>query len=172
MLHATALIKTREQLARWFSGEGIELGVAAGVYSLTILRESRCAKLWSIDRWSDHHDGKEYRLASMKLVQAGKGRCIPLRMSFEDAAPLFADNTLDFIYVDGYAHTGQDDGRTLELWWPKLKPGGVFAGHDYHERWQPTVDAVNAFAARRQLKLSFTNEQPPNGFPSWFTFKP
>ncbi len=172
MSFVTTLIKSREQLARWFHGEGVELGVAAGNYSSTILRESRCTRLWSIDRWSDHHNTKEYRQSALRLTNEGQGRCIPLRISFTEAAPLFADRSLQFIYVDGYAHTGQESGETLETWWPKLKPGGVMAGHDYHPEWPLTIAAVDAFAARHGLQLSFTQEQRPNGFPSWFTTKP
>jgi hypothetical protein len=43
---------------------------------------------------------------------------------------LFKDNSLDYIYIDGnhdYDHAKQD----LKLWWPKLRPGGLMAGHDY-----------------------------------------
>lgn len=167
----THLIKTRAQLARLFTGQGVELGVAAGKFSAQILAAGQCERLWSIDRWNDHHDAKEYVRAARELVMQGRGRCIPLRMTFAEALPFFADGSLGFVYVDGYAHTGQDGGRTLEDWWPKLKPGGVFAGHDYHPRWQPTKDAVDAFAARHGLTLSFTQEAPPDGWPSWFTFK-
>jgi len=172
MPHESTLIPTREILAHWFVGEGVELGVAAGVFSQAILDAGKCNKLWSIDRWSDHHNLREYRLAAMRLAWAGQGRCIPLRMSFAEAAPLFADRTLDFVYIDGYAHTGQEAGQTLEQWWPKLKPGGLFAGHDYHGRWPATVAAVNDFVTRHGLTLRVTHECPPAGFPSWYCSKP
>ena len=156
MLHATELIKTREQLARWFSGEGIELGVAAGVYSQTILRVSRCTKLWSIDRWGDHHNDREYRLAAMKLVTEGKGRCIPLRMSFEEAAPLFADGTLDFIYIDG-SHDEEDVASDLRGYWGLLREGGVLFGDDYD--WPGVKAAVDRFAGDNGLRTELAGIQ-------------
>lgn len=133
----------RNELAHLFTGEGIELGVAAGNFSLTILKESPCKKLWSIDRWNDHHDVAEYAKASQRLIQRGRNRCIPLRMTFSEALPLFPDESMDFIYIDGNAAKGQENGRTLEDWWPKLKPGGIFSGHDYHPRWAATMSVVN-----------------------------
>ena len=59
------------------------------------------------------------------------------------------DESLGFIYIDCYAHTGQDNGEILELAWPKLQNGGVFAGDDYdRKQWPKTYRAVNDFAAK------------------------
>jgi hypothetical protein len=56
----------------------------------------------------------------------------------------FDDGTLDFFYIDGYAHTGNAGGRTLHDWWRKVRPGGVLAGHGYDaENWPKNVAAVN-----------------------------
>lgn len=51
------------------------------------------------------------------------------KMSFE-AVKDFPDCHFDFIYVDA---VHDYDGALVDLmdWWPKLKPGGVMAGHDY-----------------------------------------
>lgn len=46
------------------------------------------------------------------------------------AARLFDDRSLDFIFLDArhdYCAVWDD----LVSYWPKLKPGGLFAGHDY-----------------------------------------
>ena len=47
----------------------------------------------------------------------------------ENAAKLFQDNSLDFVYIDSahdYEHTKED----LETWYPKVKKGGLFCGDD------------------------------------------
>ncbi len=95
-------------------------------------------------------------------------------MTFEEALPLFANETLDFIYIDGYAHAGQENGKTLEQWWPKLKQGGIFSGHDYHPKWPKTQNVVDSFAAKHSLNLFLTsdaNEAKADEFPSWWMFK-
>lgn len=159
----------REKLASSFTGEGVELGVAAGYFSSSILRNPAVTRLWSIDRWTDHHDLQEYKKAAELLARRGQGRCIPLRMAFTEAVSFFADESLQFIYIDGYAHTGQDGGKTLAEWWPKLKSGGVFAGHDYHPQFPLTIAEVDSFAQKHQLQVNFTQEAR---YPSWWLIKP
>jgi len=146
---------TREDLAASFTGIGVELGVARGDFSKTILERSKCEKLYSIDRWTDHHDAKEMLQAVQALSQYGV-RSNVLRMSFADALPLIGNDSLDFCYIDGYAAGGQEDGNTLRDWWVKLKKGGIFAGHDYAPRWQPTIDAVDKFAAEVGFRFALT----------------
>lgn len=163
-------MKNRNELAALFQGTGCELGVAAGAYSKQILTNPKVAKLYAIDRWNDHHGIKEHKLAAERLAVAGAGRCVALRMTFAEARPLFEVNSLDFVYVDGYAHTGQEEGKTLEEWWPLIKPGGILAGHDYCPRWQPTMDAVDDFVKKEGLKLEVTAGE--EAFPSWWVIKP
>lgn len=40
------------------------------------------------------------------------------------------DESLDFIYIDGN-HQYSSVLEDIKLWYPKVKPGGIFAGHDY-----------------------------------------
>ncbi len=151
---------TREDLADMIpdGGVAIELGVAKGDYSVALLERNPGIRiLYSIDRWSDHHDDAEYRSAFRRLSAFGE-RSMVLRLTFEQAVHEFSDGVFDFIYVDGYAHTGQEGGRTLDDWWPKLKVGGIFAGHDYSARWPLTVKAVDAFVRERGLNLNVTDE--------------
>ena len=159
---------TRDDLAKTFTGIGIELGVAAGLYSATILRNPAVYKLYSIDRWSDHHDEREYTKARNLLATFGD-RSVIVRSLFDDALDQFQNQTIDFIYVDSYAHTGQYGGQLLRDWYPKLKHGGIFSGHDYDPHYQPTIDAVDEFAGLNGLTISVTDEAVN---PSWFAIKP
>jgi hypothetical protein len=125
-------------------------------------------KLYSIDRWTEpHHGMDEYLRALNRLANYGR-RSTVLRATFEEARVLFQDGALDFVYVDGYAHTGQEGGKTLEDWWPKIQPGGVMAGHDYDPLFQPTIDAVDAFVARHGLELHLTDGEH---LASWWVVK-
>lgn len=162
-------IATRADLAATFCGQGVELGVARGQFSATILANPNVTRLWSIDKWNDHHDLKEYMAASELLAGAGAGKCIPLRMTFEEAASLVNNLSMDFCYVDGYAHLGQEGGKTLDQWWEKLKPGGVFSGHDYHSDFPKTIAAVDSFVKKHGVSLSVTKE---GKYPSWWVRKP
>lgn len=57
---------------------------------------------------------------------------------------------LYFIYVDGYAHTGEDRGKTLFDWYPKLKIGGLMAGDDYHDDWPLVKKLLIILSAKHQ----------------------
>lgn len=157
-----------------FAGEGAELGVAGGSYSDEILRHCPAVTLlWSIDRWSDHHNVLEYWSAADRLAVHG-ARSRVRRCTFTEASMMIPDEALDWCYVDGYAHSGQDGGQTLEEWWPKIRPGGILAGHDYHPDWPATVAAVEAFVDRHTLKMGFSNEYAKDRgeWPSWWVRKP
>lgn len=156
-------------------GTAIELGVASGYFSEAILNFDHVAKLYSVDCWGDHHDDREYVAACARLAKFGT-RSVVLRSLFEDVLPLFSDEHFDFIYIDAYAHTGQQDGGILADWYPKLKVGGIFAGHDYDaQSWPQTVAAVDGFAASmgKQIRVvpAASTNNPEDRHPSWFFSK-
>ncbi len=143
----------------------VELGVAAGDFAVQLMATNRRAVYLGIDRYADHHDEKEFMRARNRIQAEGGGLC---RKLFAEMVASFGEGQIDLVYVDGYAHTGQEGGSTLREWWPKVRPGGIMAGHDYDARWQPTIDAVDAFVAARGLILNLIPEKP---FPSWWVRK-
>ena len=152
----------RGDLADSFSGVTLELGVAGGSFSRRIALAPNCKKHYAIDRWTDHHDLPEYKRA-LELLFGTK--TVVLRSEFDVALQLFPDQFFDVIYIDGYAHTGQNDGKTLINWWPKLKDGGIFSGHDYHKSFPKTIIEVDKFAASVSKQIFLTDEEK---YPSWY----
>lgn len=102
---------------------------------------------------------------SANLARAGVlGSVETHRCASLDAAFEFADGSLDFVFLDA-RHTFEDVRRDLAAWWPKLRPGGLFAGHDYVH--SPGVRAaVDAFVAARGLRHSFRTSRA-----SWLIYK-
>jgi len=49
----------------------------------------------------------------------------------DDAVNDFADETFDFIFLDRYMTLEQAE-KDLHYWYPKLKKGGLFTGHDWN----------------------------------------
>lgn len=152
---------------------GIELGVAAGGYSARLVQSGKFAKLFGVDMYADHHDQKEY-CEALKVIGLEANYSL-LKMTFDEALELFPDDYFDFIYIDGYAHTGEVGGKTFFDWLPKLKDGGILAGDDYCEKWPLVQKAVHHFVEQVGAELHVTSAHPESeegsvydDSPSWF----
>lgn len=151
---------------------GIELGVAQGIFSRRMIDSNKFSKFFGVDVYGDTHDTNEYKVA-LKRIGIKENYSL-LRMKFDEAIDLFEDGYFDFIYVDGFAHSGEEGGRTLVDWYKKLKVGGVMAGDDYSDEWPLVKWAVNNFAKQLNVDLNITGRlenQEYCYYPSWFFIK-
>lgn len=181
-------LKTRDELPLLLNhlnlkGVGVEIGVQVGGYSETILSKSKLSKLYSVDCWK-HFGGYEdiankpqykqyyYLLRTiLRLWKFGKRSKIVRNFS-EDAVKRVRNNYLDFVYIDAQ-HSYSGAKKDIEMWYPKVKSGGVFAGHDYvagrfHEGNFDVKGAVDEFVKKSKDKLYITGEKE---FPSWYIIK-
>ncbi len=168
-------IERREDLPimlklRRLNGEGVEVGVALGWFSEYLLKYSNLSKLYSIDPWKEfpkevYSDGNavtqqeadERYSRVVQLLSKYKTRSKILRLSSEEAAPLFGPDTFDFIYIDAN-HKYEACKKDLDLWWPKIKKKGIFAGHDYFNLVLPEGNyfvkkAVDEFADKHKFVM-------------------
>lgn len=124
------------------SGEAVEIGVQAGIFSETLLTHWPNLKvLHLVDPWRQQEqyvdvanvdsrqqerlfDDTNSRLARFKE------RVRMHRDYSYNAVNEFKDGSLDFVYVDA-VHDYEGALNDFCDYWPKLAPGGVFAGHDY-----------------------------------------
>lgn len=60
-----------------------------------------------------------------------------MRMPSMEAVQKFENESLDFVFIDG-SHEYEDIKDDIISWLPKVKRGGVLAGHDYYLPPQPT----------------------------------
>ncbi|PHQ78278.1 MAG: hypothetical protein COB65_14070 [Thalassobium sp.] len=152
---------------------GVELGVAAGDYSARMVASGRFAEFFGVDMYADTHDVDQYKTALRKVGLHGPYKL--LRMSFAEAYDLFEDESLDFIYIDGYAHSGQEGGETIWQWARKVKIGGLIAGDDYHDDWPLVKEAVDRFLDYTGFEGYMTTEVEPDinyaSHPSWGAIK-
>ena len=158
-------------LKQHFSGKsdiiGVEIGVAFGTHSARLLKEETIVKLYSVNPYlhfkqSEYPDGMNfnqpihdvlYKRAKNLLAPFGE-RSELLRMTSEKAATLFEEASLDFIYIDGN-HTYKHVRKDLNLWWKKVKSGGIFSGDDYPHPGHPGVKkAVDEFLKEKKLIIN------------------
>jgi len=168
----TTNYKAREEIVKLLACNAIavELGVAEGKFSKKLLDNHSFSILYGIDIYAGDrgHDDAQYNSAK-KLTEEYEDYKL-IRKKFEEALQDFPDEYFDFIYIDGYAHTGNESGKTMQDWYPKLKSGGIFSGDDYTERYRENFDAVNNFAKQYELELSVINDW--NSHRTWLCKKP
>lgn len=131
----------RETLAEWFNSfgykVGAEIGVERGIFSSTIVKANEGVELFCVDPW-EAYDGYSDSLSSkdlpMKFLEAQE-RLAGYNVHFVrkysmDAVKDFADESLDFVYIDGNHNLPwvMDD---IIQWEKKVRPGGIVSGHDY-----------------------------------------
>lgn len=165
-------------------GAGAEIGVQIGLYSEEILEKSHLKLLYSIDCWKNF-DKKHYvDIANksqlkqyyyyfktiLRLMKFRKRSKI-IRKTSQEAARRFKEECLDFVYIDA-RHSYEGCKEDITYWWPKLKKGGVFAGHDYLNGMRKEGEfgvkkAVDEFIKNKKSKLFVTNED----WPTWYLIK-
>jgi len=94
------------------------------------------------------------------------------RLTSVEGAKQVPDGSLDFVYIDA-RHDYESVLEDLNAWFSKVKPGGIFAGHDYVDGMLAQGDfgvksAVDEFFAERNIPVRGT-EGPSavEQFPSW-----
>jgi hypothetical protein len=157
-----------------------ECGVDTGQFSERLWNTGHFSSFNAVDKWDDiAHPEAQYWAAAEKLMPYEEIRI--WRMSVQQFATLakYAGMKFGFIYMDCYAHTGQDHGGVLEAMWPLLEDGGLFAGDDYDEKqWPDNYYCVNEFAKRfdkdvNVFRKHLGNDDRPvyDSYPSWYFSK-
>ena len=130
---------------------GAEIGVNHGETQLHLLRHlPGIVRLFAVDPWTNYPGYRKSLAAAkwrkQKTFEAALARyekrldeygvrnkvCI-MRCQSRDAAAFVEDGLLDWVFIDAnhaYEYVRED----IALWTPKVKPGGIVAGHDYMDR--------------------------------------
>ena len=66
----------------------------------------------------------------LAYMKPAEGLYTPVKEWSDKAAALYADASLDFVFIDA-GHTYENASADIKAWLPKVKPGGFIAGHDY-----------------------------------------
>lgn len=116
---------------------GIEIGVDKGATSEYLIQNIPGLTLYGVDPYVDYQDWWGWVAWAEQAYQQMRTRLQPYenqfilhRMISDDAAKLFADETVDFVFVDGL-HTYEQVTLDCQNYYSKVKKGGFFGGHDY-----------------------------------------
>jgi hypothetical protein len=120
---------------------GIEIGVDEGPTSWWFLKNREDLKLYGVDPYVEYQDwypggfisqdsnNNKYERMKTRMESFGN-RWTHYRMTSDQALTKFNDDSYDFIFIDGL-HEYDQVLKDCRNYWPKIKKGGVFSGHDY-----------------------------------------
>jgi hypothetical protein len=116
---------------------GAEIGTSKGVFAEKICKAG--LKLYAIDPWLDYPDycrgDKGWQRTLNNQFEQTKALlapydCVLVRKKSMEALEDFADESLDFVYIDGN-HEFQYVTNDIAEWSKKIRKGGCISGHDY-----------------------------------------
>jgi hypothetical protein len=161
----------REDLAYVFArlrfDSGVEVGTERGLYANTLLEANLNLYLDCVDPYRPYHGYREHtsvdKLEAFYMeayVTLSKYPHVSFVRDFSEYAHYrYDDEVLDFVFIDAnhsLLHVIQD----LHYWVPKVKQGGIIAGHDWISRKDPAMnmhvmEAVTAYVSAYNIKPLF-----------------
>lgn len=123
---------------RYPNGVGCEVGVLRGEFSEHLLTNWNCKRLYLVDAWQEHtdydetfHDHKSNFMIMQSNLKPFNSRVQICKGNSCNVVQTFDDEFFDFIYIDAN-HSYEGCKLDLDLYWNKLKKGGILMGDDYH----------------------------------------
>jgi SAM-dependent methyltransferase len=131
---------SRDELPQFFVEMGYKVGAEIGVSKgrFSVKFASQGLTLYAIDPWkvyNDYNDARGQTFYNSLYQQAQKSlapytTCKIIKKPSMEAVLDFADNSLDFVYIDGN-HEFKYVAEDVSEWSKKVREGGVISGHDY-----------------------------------------
>jgi len=165
-----------------YTGNGAEIGVQRGDFSAVIRNTWKNGTIHLIDRWKYDEEYLDVANISYKeqldnylyvVTRFSENYDVKIyRTDSVEATNHFTDEYFDWIYIDA-DHSYEGCKRDLKAWYPKLKKGGMFCGHDFLDGEIPAglfgvKTAVEEFLEGKNAELFVTQEQEWN---SWYFIK-
>ncbi len=153
--------------------KGAEVGVWKGAYTAAFCEGNPQLHMLAVDPWlsypgwldtknampiekAERFMEESYQQAVTRLTPL---RCTIVRKFSADAAAEVPNRSLDFVYIDGN-HVFDAVIEDLTLWAPKVRAGGLVAGHDFRVfPNKPTIHvkaAVEAYTRAHQIEPWYT----------------
>jgi len=109
----------------------IEIGTDKGRNALSILKTLNIKKIYLVDPYEDYEGRSKEEMSfaeieAKKRLEKYKHKIIWIKKFSKDAIKDIPGE-IDFIYIDG---DHEDVKSDIENYYPKLKVGGILAGHD------------------------------------------
>ena len=140
----------REMVEKYDNATFVEIGTWKGQSTVFMAEKirffKRNIKVYAIDIFGPYmsegkqEDSTDIYNEFIENIEPYKDFIIPIKGDSSIVANQFEDKSVDFIFIDG-GHDYEVVKKDIQSWYPKLKDGGVFGGHDYC--WDGVKQAVD-----------------------------
>jgi hypothetical protein len=143
---------------------GVEIGTAEGYTTEYLLRTISDLKLTGVDPYLPYEDWNgdknlhkdiEYK-EFQKRVEKFNDRYRHELKTSDEAASKFADDFMDFVFIDGL-HTYDQVLKDCKTWYTKVRHGGILCGHDFN-RIPDVRKAVEEFCHSKNYTIEFAHQ--------------
>ena len=138
---------------------GSFFGASTAYMAVEILNSGKDIKFHAVDSWEGDGDVSQYYSEKDVVYEKFLANVAPVRERIVvhrslsvDAAEKFEDQSIVFCFIDA-GHTYDSIIADLRAWLPKVKPGGLLAGHDYEPSFPGVIQAVNEIIGPRQITI-------------------
>lgn len=149
-------------------GHFVEIGTWKGQSSaylaVEIINSGKKIKLDCIDNFTgsviepgqmydpDNKAGRlmEVFVNNMKPVE---GHYTAIQGDSAESASMYEDESLDFVFIDA-SHDYESILKDIKAWFPKVKVGGLFAGHDFADPYPGIQKAVRDLLANEEVGVT------------------
>ena len=168
------IMKKTEEIRGWFThdrvydyliektpigGSILELGAWLGKSSSYLADKAGDRNVIIVDSWkgSPNELGTTHILATQTDIyeifkeNMGDRKYQSIRGLSKDVSEQFEDESLDVVFIDA-THTYPAVKQDIQLWLPKVKTGGILAGHDYEPNFPGVVRAVDELLPNKEIK--------------------
>jgi len=157
---------------------GAFLGKSASFMAVEIINSGKPIKFDCVDTWqgsiehglTTEEQHKWLYNKFLQNIEPVKNVINPIKAFSVDAAKQYTDNSLDFVFIDA-GHEYEDVKADLEAWYPKVKQGGIIAGHDYFDPADPEHGYKFPGVKRAVDEFFSGNISCSNVEYSWFKYK-
>jgi hypothetical protein len=167
----------RHMIAKVMAKAGFKVGAEIGVewarHARAICVLMPRVKLFCVDPYAPYLNGRPSQGRQDHIMECAVEKMKEfdvtfVRKSSVEASKDFENESLDFVYIDG-AHDFDNVMLDVIHWVPKVKKGGIVAGHDYFQFYQSgVIPAINAYTYAHNIKEWYITSEHIS---SWFWIK-
>ena len=124
--------------------------------------------LIGIDPWTKYSNWTQEKMDQRYQATLDRLKPYPnikiIRKTSMDAVRDIKDGSLDFVYIDGF-HDFDWIMSDLIFWSPKVRSGGIVAGHDYYPFYRAGImTAVDAYVKGHNINTWYVTREPEPTF--------